>query len=42
MTSSWDKWGVLRPLTVIQLDRCQVVHVKTKEKDGYTALQLGT
>jgi len=41
MTSSWDKWGVLRPLTVIQLDRCQVVHVKTKEKDGYTALQLG-
>ncbi|EGR34111.1 hypothetical protein IMG5_023250 [Ichthyophthirius multifiliis] len=41
MTSIWDKWGTLVPLTVIQLDRCQVVQVKTEEKEGYNALQLG-
>ena len=29
------------PVTVLQLDKCQVVAQKTKEKNGYTALQLG-
>ncbi|MBM3485819.1 MAG: 50S ribosomal protein L3 [Alphaproteobacteria bacterium] len=29
------------PVTVLQMDGCQVVAVKTEEKDGYTALQLG-
>jgi len=38
MTSIWDKWGTLHPLTVIQVDRCQVVQVKHEEKDGVTAL----
>ncbi|EAR84738.3 50S ribosomal protein L3 (macronuclear) [Tetrahymena thermophila SB210] len=41
MTSIWDKWGKLHALTVIQIDRCQVVQVKTEEKDGVNALQLG-
>jgi large subunit ribosomal protein L3 len=41
MTSEWDKWGVHHPLTVLQVDRCHVVQVKTKETDGYYALQLG-
>ncbi len=29
------------PVTVLKMDNCQVVGVKTAEKDGYTALQLG-
>ena len=41
MTSEWDKWGVHYPLTVLQVDRCHVVQVKTLETDGYYALQLG-
>lgn len=41
MTCMWDKWGVRHALTVLQVDRCQVTQVKTKESDGYYALQLG-
>lgn len=29
------------PVTLLQVQSCQVVSVKTEEKDGYTALQLG-
>ncbi len=29
------------PVTVLKMDNCQVVGVKTSEKDGYTAVQLG-
>src|SRR5579885_1556980 len=29
------------PVTVLKLDGCQVVATRTKEKDGYTAVQLG-
>ncbi len=29
------------PVTLLQLDACQVVAQRTAEKDGYTALQLG-
>jgi large subunit ribosomal protein L3 len=29
------------PVTVLKIDNCQVVAVRTQEKDGYTALQLG-
>ena len=29
------------PVTVLQIENCQVVAVRTKEKDGYTAVQLG-
>jgi len=29
------------PVTVLQVDNCQVVAVRTDEKDGYTAVQLG-
>ena len=41
MTHFWDKWGKIQGCTVIQLDRCQVTQVKTKEKDGVDALQVG-
>jgi large subunit ribosomal protein L3 len=30
------------PVTVLKLDGCQVVATRTKEKDGYTAVQLGS
>ncbi|MBN8531600.1 MAG: 50S ribosomal protein L3 [Alphaproteobacteria bacterium] len=29
------------PVTILQLDGCQVVAQRTKDKDGYTALQIG-
>src|SRR4029078_11088387 len=30
------------PVTVLKLDKCQVVATRTSEKDGYTAVQLGS
>ena len=30
------------PVTVLKLDGCQVVAKRTEEKDGYTAVQLGS
>src|SRR5205807_453275 len=30
------------PVTVLKLGKCQVVAVRTDEKDGYTAVQLGS
>lgn len=41
MMSLWDKWGVRRPITVLWIDDCQVIQVKTEENDGYDALQIG-
>ena len=41
MISTFDKWGHQIPLTVLQVDRCQVLRVKSKESDGYSALQVG-
>lgn len=42
MTQEWDHWGVRQPLTVLWIDDCQVVQVKSEGKEGYTALQLGS
>ena len=41
MTRFFDEAGVHVPVTVLSLDGCQVVGQRTKEKDGYVALQLG-
>ena len=41
MLPLWDKWGERHATTVLHLDTCQVVQVKTDETNGYTALQLG-
>ena len=41
MTAVYTEKGDLIPVTVIQLGPCVVVQVKTVEKDGYRALQLG-
>jgi large subunit ribosomal protein L3 len=41
MTSVYTEEGNETPVTVLQVENCQVVAQKTKERDGYTALQLG-
>jgi large subunit ribosomal protein L3 len=41
MTRVFAEDGSHVPVTVLKLDNCQVVAVRTKEKDGYAALQLG-
>lgn len=33
--------GTHIPVTLLQVDSCQVVDIKTKEQNGYTAVQLG-
>jgi len=41
MTQVYDEKGVLIPVTVIQAGPCVVTAVKTVERDGYSAVQLG-
>lgn len=40
MTSIFDDAGKIVPCTVIEAGPCVVTQVKTKEKDGYEAIQL--
>ena len=42
MTRVYTTTGEGVPVTVLKLDNCQVVAQRTKDKDGYTALQLGS
>lgn len=42
MTRVFTAEGEHVPVTVLKLDGCQVVAVRDADKDGYTALQLGT
>lgn len=41
MSRIFDANGRHVPVTVLKIDGCQVVSVLTKEKNGYTAVQLG-
>ena len=41
MTRLFDEEGSHVPVTVLSLDGCQVTAQRTKDKDGYVALQLG-
>jgi large subunit ribosomal protein L3 len=41
MTRQFTEAGDHVPVTVLKIDNCQVVAVRTAEKDGYTAVQLG-
>ena len=41
MARVFDAEGAHVPVTVLQVDKCEVVAVRTAEKDGYTAVQLG-
>ena len=42
MTRLFTEAGKHVPVTVLKLDTCQVVAQRTDEKDGYTAVQLGS
>ncbi len=41
MTQLWDENNRVVPVTVIQAGPCVVTQVRTPEKDGYSAVQLG-
>jgi large subunit ribosomal protein L3 len=41
MTRLFTDEGEHVPVTVLQVDKCEVVAVRTVERDGYTAVQLG-
>jgi large subunit ribosomal protein L3 len=41
MTQVYDANNVLVPVTVVEAGPCPVVQVKTLEKDGYNAVQIG-
>jgi len=40
MTRVFAEDGAHVPVTVLQMENCQVTHVRSKDKDGYTAIQL--
>src|SRR6202165_4081766 len=42
MTRVFTEAGEHVPVTVLRLGQCQVVAHRTKDKDGYVALQLGS
>ena len=42
MTRLFTEDGQHVPVTVLKLDNCQVVAQRTKDKDGYNAVQLGS
>ncbi len=41
MTRIFGEDGIHVPVTVLKVDGCQVVDIRSEERDGYTALQLG-
>lgn len=41
MTQVYDEKGVLAPVTVLQMGPCPVLQVRTPDRDGYHAVQLG-
>jgi large subunit ribosomal protein L3 len=41
MTQVYDSDGVLLPVTVVRAGPCTVLQVKTGERDGYDAVQMG-
>lgn len=41
MTQVFDESGVCLPVTIVQAGPCRVLQVRTKDRDGYEAVQLG-
>jgi len=41
MTQMFDETGLAVPVTVIQAGPCPITQIKTRETDGYTAVQIG-
>lgn len=40
MTQLWDEQNRIVPVTVVRVEPCRVVQVKTTNNDGYTAVQV--
>src|SRR5262249_11472704 len=41
MTQVYDEAGKLAPVTVLQVGPCPVLQVRSQDRDGYDAVQLG-
>jgi len=41
MTQLFNETGAVTPVTVIEVGPCSIVQVKTPEKEGYSAIQIG-
>ncbi len=41
MTQVYDEKGNVIPVTLVKAGNCNVLQVKTKEKDGYSAIKVG-
>src|SRR5262249_54912581 len=41
MTQVYDAAGKIAPVTIIELGPCPVLQVRTQQRDGYDAVQLG-
>ncbi len=41
MTQIYNEEGMVIPVTVIKLEKLTVTQIKTKDKDGYNAIQVG-
>ena len=41
-TSFFNEDGTVTPITIIKVDECVVSQIKTKDKDGYNAIQLAS
>ena len=41
MTQIFTKDGAVIPVTVVEAGPCHVVQIKTKDNDGYEAVQMG-
>lgn len=41
MSQIFDEKGKVSPITLIEAGPCEVLQIKTKEKDGYQAIQIG-
>ena len=41
MSQVFDDSGLAHPVTVLEVGPCVVTQIKTQERDGYSALQLG-
>src|SRR5438270_10082607 len=41
MTQVYDDQGRIAPVTVLQIGPCPILQVRTPDRDGYEAVQLG-
>ena len=42
MSQVFDEKGMVTPVTLVAVEPCTVTAVRTKEKDGYDAVQIGS